>query len=387
MTEKNKTLNSMCNASNTASAIGSVNGSTCVSNHNKRARGVVIYYMTFAMIVLCGFCSFAVDLGRVQVTKAELRRAADSASRAAAAELPNLNSAIAFAAQYANSNLADGTPIKLDPSADIEFGKWDARNATFTKLTGFAAQNANCVHVTLRRTAKRGTAVPLLFAKVIGQENCDVTAESYAMLIPAIDVNQNVPGTANPFLAGMPQGSVASLNNPHNSPDFAGTTSNPRQSPLAVSIPLVEGDQLTFDSIDGIVRHDPNLAYFSPDGELSDIGRNTNGSENGISDVTAPINALVGLFLDDTQPNSSGAPSKLNFSSDASRNFDTLSPKMKQIFFIGDGKNSSGARQQFIVPKGATRLYLATWDFYEWNNNAGFRNIQVKRPQKIITVK
>ena len=57
------------------------------------------------------------------------------------------------------------------------------------------------------------------------------------------------------------------------------------------------------------------------------------------------------------------------------------------IFFIGDGKNSSGARQQFIAPKGATRLYLATWDFFEWNNNAGYRNIRVKRPSQIILVK
>ena len=136
--------------------------------------------------------------------------------------------------QYSKSNLADGTPIVLDPNSDIEFGKWDAKQATFTKLTGFAAQNANCVHVTLRRTEKRGNAVPLLFAKVIGREKCDVTAESYVMLVPGVNVDKNVPGTANPFLSGMPQGSVASLNNPHNSPDYAGNSGNPKQSPLVV---------------------------------------------------------------------------------------------------------------------------------------------------------
>ena len=71
----------------------------------------------------------------------------------------------------------------------------------------------------------------------------------------------------------------------------------------------------------------------------------------------------------------------------ASRDFTELRPKLKQAFFIGDGKNSQGARQKFVAPTGATRLYLATWDFYEWNNNAGSRNIQVKRPSRIITVK
>jgi hypothetical protein len=185
----------------------------------------------------------------------------------------------------------------------------------------------------------------------------------------------------------MPAGSAASLNNPHNSPDYAGTASNPRQSPLAVNMTVTEGDKLTFDGIDGQVRHDPNLPFFDPDGQLNSIGSNTNGSENGIADTKAPINALVGLFLDDRQPNWSSAPSKLDFSTAASRNFETLQPKVKQIFFIGDGKNSSGARQEFVVPPGATRLYLATWDFYEWNNNYGFRNIRVKRPEKIITVK
>jgi hypothetical protein len=95
----------------------------------------------------------------------------------------------------------------------------------------------------------------------------------------------------------------------------------------------------------------------------------------------------VGLFLDDSQPNTTSAPTNLDFSTPASREFTELQPKLKQIFFIGDGKNSNGARQEFIAPKGATRLFLATWDFYEWNNNAGSRNIRITRPMQIITVK
>ncbi len=27
--------------------------------------------------------------------------------------------------------------------------------------------------------------------------------------------------------------------------------------------------------------------------------------------------------------------------------------------------------EQFVVPPNATRLYLASWDGYEWNNNLG----------------
>jgi hypothetical protein len=49
--------------------------------------------------------------------------------------------------------------------------------------------------------------------------------------------------------------------------------------------------------------------------------------------------------------------------------------------------NSKGIKQNFVVPAGATRLYLASWDFYEWNNNAGYRNVRISRPGRLVTVK
>src|SRR5436305_1499833 len=132
---------------------------------------------------------------------------------------------------------------------------------------------------------------------MFGRPSQDLQTVAVAVLTPAVDVNQSVLATANPFLSGMPAGTMASPNNPHNSPDFAGTPDNPRQSPFPVKMGLAEGQVLTFDSIDGTARHDPNLAYYNPDGQLDDIGHNTAGSEHGIADVQCPINALVGVFL------------------------------------------------------------------------------------------
>ena len=40
-------------------------------------------------------------------------------------------------------------------------------------------------------------------------------------------------------------------------------------------------------------------------------------------------------------------------------------------FFVGDGQNADGLVQQFIVPAGATRLYLGTMDGFGWFNNSG----------------
>lgn len=362
-------------------------------------RGVSAIYLVVYLVVLSAFCSLAVDLGRVQLAKTELRRAADGAARAAAAGLlTNPDQAISLARQFANLNNVDGVPLNLE-SQDIQLGRWDAKTRVFTNLTGGDLSRANAVRIIARRSNSRGNGIPMLFASLLGFHSCNISAESIAVVIPPTDVDQYVPATANPFLSGMPAGSVASRPNPHNSPDYAGSPGNPRQSPLAINMTIEEGQILTFDSIEGTARHDPNLPFFDPDGELTDIGHNNltgnhNSSygsrlynENGIADVIAPINSLVGVFLDDNPPNLTPAPENLDFSTPASRDFAQLRPKLKQIFFIGDGLRSDGARQQFIVPAGATRLYLATWDFYEWNNNYGFRNIKVQRPMQIVTVR
>ncbi len=364
----------------------------------RNRRGVALFYVTVMMVVMIIFCSLAVDLARVQLAKSELRQAVDSAARYGAIGLDrDAATAVNNAVVSAKENLVDTTNLALDPNNDIVIGTWNASLHTFTVLTGSDRDNGNAVQIVGRRIAARNTAVPLAFAPVIGLKTCDIHAVSaIAMVIKSVNVNQNVPATANPFLAGMPYGSVASLNNPHNSPDYAGNGINPRQSPLQVAMGITAGTPLTFDSISGDARHDPNLAYYSPDGQLNDIGHNTNGSENGISDLNAPINALVGVFLDDNQPNTSPTPtfsasdlakSPTDFSTAAARNMQVYQPKLKQLFFIGDGLTDSGTPQQFVAPKGATRLYLATWDFFEWNNNAGQRNVRVARPAAVTLVK
>jgi hypothetical protein len=40
-------------------------------------------------------------------------------------------------------------------------------------------------------------------------------------------------------------------------------------------------------------------------------------------------------------------------------------------FCIGNGQTPSGVVKQFLVPQGATRLYIGIWDGYEYNNNGG----------------
>jgi hypothetical protein len=73
---------------------------------------------------------------------------------------------------------------------------------------------------------------------------------------------------------------------------------------------------------------------------------------------------LAGVFLTDAPP-AAPAPASLDFSSTAiGRSFTTLSPLLQQTFYIGDGLTGegSGSTQSFLVPDGATRLFLGIVD-------------------------
>jgi hypothetical protein len=180
-----------------------------------------------------------------------------------------------------------------------------------------------------------------------------------------------VPGTSNPKLAGMPDGTTAS----------AGDEA-PAQSPVLVGgLGLVAGSTLQFLQVSGLVDNCPSgCSQGGPDGNA--IDNFVNGAENGISGMSAPLNALVGVFLCAAQPDGVSAPAALDFSTAASRSFASLAPALQQVFFIGDGLTGtgSGAVQGFQVPVGATRLYLATHDGYGWFNNSGNYTVTVAVP-------
>jgi hypothetical protein len=185
-------------------------------------------------------------------------------------------------------------------------------------------------------------------------------------------VGVTVPGTANPYLAGMPNGSTCCFDD-----------SAPAQSPAPVPIALSPGLVLTFTANGNVSNGpactpSPECSTNGPDGGAFFVSQQTGlpgtDSSNGIARMNAPLNALVGVFLDDNRPDVSPAPGGLDFGpSGLGTSFTTLSPGLKQPFFIGDGLTGSGtgAQQQFIVPNGATRLFLGTVDGIQWNNNIG----------------
>jgi hypothetical protein len=185
-----------------------------------------------------------------------------------------------------------------------------------------------------------------------------------------------VPGTSNPWLAGMPNGTTALIG------DVA-----PAQSPVEVAV--TAGDVLWFFA-SGATDHCPSFGCGAAgaegdaaEGPWSHLG----GAEHGIGDVIAPIDGLLGVFLGPAQPDLDLAPGLLDFSSAASRDFVTLAPLLKQPFFIGDGFRNDGVTpQNFVVPFGATRLFLGPMDGYEWNNNSGSLAVTVSTVPEPATI-
>jgi hypothetical protein len=144
-----------------------------------------------------------------------------------------------------------------------------------------------------------------------------------------------VPGTSNPFLAG------ASIGNSVSNGD---TDSFSADAPPGISV--TPGQTFSVISVTGLVSNGPCCSLVGPNGGAG-IGSSP-FTANGFTALVSPysnlpINSLIGVFYG---PNQSD-------------------PGVDTVFEIGAGPAS------FVVPTGATELFLATVDGYQWNNNEG----------------
>ncbi len=322
-----------------------------------RRRGATLIYSVLVMSVMIAFVSLAVDFGRIQSCKTSLQTAADAAARQGAMNLQlGYSGARTKAISAAAYNTVDNTPVVLQ-SADVEFGLWDPTTKTFTALSGSAQNSATTVRVTAQRTTARGNAISTLFTKLLGFNSANLTVTAIATrgkIAPA-----TVNGIMSPWLAGMPAGTKVDAYD-DNVIDAVAPTSSPY---LMSGLPIVPGGSLYFRQTTGQTSY-ANASNYGPDGNNGFIVEQR--KDNGINSTKAPLNSLVGIFLDNNVPTSGSTPAPLDFSSVASRDFTTLSPGLKQVFFIGDGMNSSSLLQEFVVPAGATRFYLGIMDEKGW---------------------
>jgi hypothetical protein len=127
---------------------------------------------------------------------------------------------------------------------------------------------------------------------------------------------------------------------------------------------------LTMTKVAGTITLNSGGGYNDPDGVVVTGGYGLSlpdasyaSAYGGISGIKQPgAGALIGVFETSSAP-VAPPPATLDFTT-IGNNFTSFAPALNQLFYIGDGLtgDGSGAVQRFIVPAGATRLYLGISD-------------------------
>jgi Flp pilus assembly protein TadG len=165
-------------------------------------RGNVLVLSATLMIVLVALVAFAVDIGYMQVAKAELQRTADAAAIAAAWELikpenststdnsVQCTNARGKAVQFAAANPVLTTAPAVDSNnsnstdGDVVIGYLSEPSNPSSSFDTLLPLQANAVKVRVRKTAASSNgAVPLFFARSLGLQSQDMQATATAALM------------------------------------------------------------------------------------------------------------------------------------------------------------------------------------------------------------
>ena len=123
-----------------------------------------------------------------------------------------------------------------------------------------------------------------------------------------------VPATANPYFAGNAANSSLTYRISSYDPPTP-TDVTPKNSPVLVA-PIgdciTEGKQIYF-SVSGSITFSRVDAPTDGNGSLSQIVHHQKGATLGKSDIIAPINSLIGVFLSEGDPAGMPAPATLDF--------------------------------------------------------------------------
>jgi hypothetical protein len=202
-------------------------------------------------------------------------------------------------------------------------------------------------------------------SELLGQYGLSLPAAPAQEQIPAAAPTSVVRATgASPvlYLAGRSDITIPPLGEPSEIPVFSCRDGGVIQETFPPGYRVSAGTEFTFKAT-GLINFygGPLDQGYPPDGDPNGSMASIE-SFGGISGYEGPAGALAGVFLTDAVP-LEPAPDLIRFTADATGiEFARLEPQIGQVFFIGDGATSTGARQNFVAPAGATRLFIGLVD-------------------------
>src|SRR5262249_6301620 len=132
---------------------------------------------TIYLTALFAFCTLALDVGRVQVAKTELHRAADTAASSALAGLGDGTSLRRARVSVAHC-LSDGATATIAEGAIVD-GRWDEpRWQQFSP----GRMPFNAVEVTVRRHITNENLLTRHVASLVGADTSDLSATAFARI-------------------------------------------------------------------------------------------------------------------------------------------------------------------------------------------------------------
>ena len=146
---------------------------------DKRERGAILIVTSIGLVVFLAFAALAIDLTYISACQKELQAIADASALAGVVELidGDVTGAISEAVSSANNQ----AKYKLLPyltvtSSSVEPGTFDEETMTFTPTMN----NPNSLRVTLSRQAATGNGIPTFFARIVGVQQVDISAQAVA---------------------------------------------------------------------------------------------------------------------------------------------------------------------------------------------------------------
>ena len=153
-------------------------------------RAVTLLKVAIMVPVIGGFSAFGVEMTMLHALQSDAQRAADAGALAVAgwmARQPrltnlNFNTAFSVAQTTVDRNWVGSGNVTLATS-DVVFGRASYNRQAKTYTWTGTSTTPNAVEVTVRRTTGSPSGpVPLLFARIIGRANADVSATAQAAI-------------------------------------------------------------------------------------------------------------------------------------------------------------------------------------------------------------